>query len=361
MNIRVLSLVAIALFLVQCAKKEDDDFNVREQQSLDIWMKANRPEATRMESGMYIEWIEGGPNTRAEGTPVAGKDWVSVDYEVRDLDGNVIATRNAEVAQHEMTYTPVTHYTPHFARFTPAQEYFTRGEYEALGMMEAGDRVHIYMPAYLAYETADITFKDGYEGWAYSTLNPKNALGVRFNGRPVAIDLTLLDVVSDPEECELEQVEARAQDDDMQLIVDTIPGLYYKYVRLGGEAIPKDSLLHVTYTCRFLDGKLVATNDPEVALAEWEDYGSAYTGTTAFRVGNMLIGPALGFLIRSDQGYYDSTVKLLFVSEYGYGVQGQSSSKATPTVAPHPAVYPYTPLTMEISIKPKEFEPEEEV
>jgi hypothetical protein len=360
MRVLGIAIVAAAMVAAGCSKAGSEDYLSREQAEFEKWMAKNHPEVTtKLDNGMYIERLRG-DGTGAK--PEAGKSWMLLDYAVRDIHGNVIATRDPEVAKQEGTFTRVTHYVPHYAIFYPEQRYFTAGEYEALKDMAAGDSVRIYLPSTLAYSTAQISFGSGFEGWYYSALNPKNSLsGVSLSGRTAIIDLALREIVSDPEERELQQVMARATQESMKLANDTIPGLYYKIVEddTDAEVIGADSTVYVSYECRFLDGSLVATNLERVAYEAWGDFGpSTYTGVTATTGGTLSLGTALHTIIENGHLRYNSTLRAVFISDFGYGTTGKTgSSTATP---PTPTVYSYTPLLIEVKTMKKDYGEEED-
>lgn len=341
---------AVALTaLAGCSKAESEGYAAREQKAFEVWMKANHPEVTtKLDNGMYIEWLRG---NGSGSKPVAATSWIMLDYAGRDIDGNVISTRDPQVAAHEGTFTPVAHYTPHYALFNPALYYFSAGEYDAIGRMSVGDSVRIYMPGNLAYGTGSISFGNGYEGWEYSGRNPKNSAGVSLSGRTAVVDLALRGIISDPKARELNEVEMRAAQETMNLLVDTIPGFYFKYIEedTASEIIKADSIVHISYECRFLDGKLMTTNREKAALEEWKEFGELYPGATYFVANSSsIVGSAINQMVKSERVRYNSKMRIVFISDFGYGASGLSSSAGSSTAKPNPVVYPYTPLVMDV-------------
>lgn len=348
MNIRILCAIAMVALLAQCAKKEDEKPDMREQQALDAWMAENNPQAERQANGMYVEWLRRSETTSTN--PRKGEDWVWIDYLVRDLAGDVVATRDEQIAKWEGTFTRSTHYGPEFTQYDPDRMYLTEGEYEVLGQMSEDDSVRIYLPSRLAYRSGNIKFGNGYQGSKSASVN-----------LAVMIDLCLSGIVFDPEAVERAEATAFAEKERMILVSDTIPGLFYKYLEPSeAKIIPADSAVYAGYTGRFLDGKLIATNDPATALAEWGDFGEPYVGSTFFsNKTSIIMGKALRAAINHGHMRYDSKVRLVLTSEFGYGDSGMSASSETTTSAPRPVIYPYTPLTIDYVIRPEEFEPEE--
>lgn len=347
-------IAGVLLFAVACADKQDEDYAVREQAALDIWMAANHPAVGRTTQGTYIEWLRKSDATVARATT---GDWVFVDYVVRDLEGRVIGQRNPAIAEVEGTFTPVTHYSPHFAKLDSTLWYFTQGEYEALKLMKPTDSVRLYLPASRAYNQASIEFTNGYGGWWYGGGNP----GATFIGKPVTIDLALREVVgTDPEAYELSQVEAARG--TMTAVSDTLSGLYFEVVDNtgAGEVIPEDSTVYVTYSLRFLDNQLVMTNNVIVAYAEWQKFGDLYDNYDTYVASGIspISGTALDRAVEHGLVRYNMAVRLMFVSDYGYGSNGLSASGGSSSERPNPVVYPYTPLILEVRTMPADYEPE---
>ncbi len=358
MNVRVLCVVAAVVFLAGCAKKEDGNILLREQAVFEAWMAENHPEAEKASNGMYFEWLRR-TNDPLAPSPVSGVSWAWVDYLVRDLEGNIMATRSEDVAKEEWTYTRLTHYVPDFGKVDPSVRYFTQGEYAFLPEMKVSDSVRLYLPSTLAYRNATITFANGYEGWRYSSLNPQNqtAMGVPRGGIAVTIDLALRGVTSNPVDFELEYVEQLADNQGLNAVPNET-GLYYRRTAGGGAAVSEGETAWVKWVLRFTDGKLVGTNDPEVASAEWDDNYNTYLNLDPFTApnGSTIPGTALNAAVKQGVVNYDSSILLAFVSYYGYGDEGIGSRGLTEE-DPRPRVAPYTPLMLEVTIMPEGYTP----
>ncbi len=356
MNIKVLfAFAAMSVLAVGCSDKKNEDPRLREQDAMDAWMAANHPEVTtKMDNGMYVEWLR--RTNDAAASPRSGVDWVSVDYLVRDLDGNIVGTRDPKIAADEETYTRVTRYVPDFAKFDPALRYFTPGEYRILSEMKVTDSVRLYLPSNLAYINANIVFANGYEGWQYSVLNPQNeALGVPRSGRAVIIDLALREIVADPAAVELAQVEEAAE--GMTRAPATDSKLYYEIVEEDPEAevVAEDKSVWVIYVCRLLDGTLIATNDGAVANAAWGIATDLFPGAESFAItgSSPIPGSAFNEVVKRGLVRFNSTIRMVYTSDYGYGAQGAKSIGVTANEAPRPVVFPYTPLILEVTTMPK--------
>ncbi len=363
---RILKLIsavcAAALILVQCAEKEGEKYDEREQAAFDNWMKVNhdRPEVERQDNGMYIEWL-----SRGEGPRPVEDNYVRIDYKGYTLGGDMFSNRDSLTAVDEGTFSVYAHYVDKYALLNEETYKLTKGEFDALPLMKEGDSVRLYLPASLAYSTTSMSFGSGYEGWYNSTNNPKNSLSGQdirpsLSRQPVIIDLALNEVVRDAKSREQQQVAAAAAAIG-GFTQDTV-GLFFRYVDdpdsdVSGEdedsaVITKDSAFYMTYSLWFLDDFLVATNDPGTAQTAWGYTGKEY-GPFYFKNSTLWLNDATGRYISAinkliERGEievrYNSRMQLLFTSEWAYGDSGFGSS-SNPG---RPEIDPYTPLKIDI-------------
>ncbi|MDL2319519.1 hypothetical protein LJC45_00095 [Alistipes sp. OttesenSCG-928-B03] len=353
---RILLLAAV-ISVAGCAQKEELSRNEIEQRTFDLWIEKNHPQAERHENGMWYEWLSRG--TRAGAAKPAEGNFLMIEYTGRTLDGNIITHRSKEIAEAENTYTLKTRYTPHYLLYSPYQTAISKGEMDALAMMAEGDEIRIYMPAMLGYRDVS-NFTYGYEGW-YNSSNNTNVKSVA--GIPIIVDLKLVEVVTDPEARELAEVEAVAkewgatEDDKIE------DGIYMKYVDRGtsDDKIGEDSTFYMTYTQRFLDGFLLSTNDPDIALAELDDWvASNYTPTqyNASYGTSILTPSAIQEVFKTGEIYYGSTIKIVTTSDWAYMLSGLPLSQTSSYTYAGPVVFPYTPLVFEIKIYEWGYDPD---
>ncbi len=365
----VLAVCAAALIFAQCAKKEDEDYEGRDQAAFDLWMEINhdRPGVEKLENGMYMERLRTGTGSR-----LATDNHMYIDYRGYTLDGNIFSNRDPETAVEQGTFTRYTRYTDHFALYNPTARLFTEAEYEALALMKEGDSVRLYIPPALGYSTtsSSSTFAYGYEGWYNSTLNPANSVSGTGNmllGAPVIIELALKDIVADADASELSTVQAAAQ--TMGGFTQDTVGLFFRYIEdpdgeISGEdrnsaVIAEDSTFYFVYELRFLDDTLLATNDRDAAYDAWGDYWTSYAPTYFSKSTKLLSGSGGGYISainelikrQSVTVRYNSKMQLLFTSDWAFGDYGE------PATSTKPVVYPYTPLKMEMTILEYGYDP----
>lgn len=96
--------------------------------------------------------------------PPVEYDWIQLDYTGRIMvDGDVFVTRDSAVAVEQGTFEYFTHYVPQMIQFYEDGD-LPRGVYDAVGTMNEGDRVRVYVPYTLAYGNYGRSFTGGYQG-----------------------------------------------------------------------------------------------------------------------------------------------------------------------------------------------------
>ena len=170
----ITTLLITLLAVTSCFKEPSVDYKELEQRSLRAWITQHHPELVdnyQEEGGYYVEVLNEGIQ---DSLPVTGKDvWVWYDFTSRALSGNILETRNADVATQLNTYNKHTRYIPAF-RFSGKDSHtLMEGTYLAtfnklkIGESEFevryGTELRLYLPSsVLASDTA--TNDGGYEG-----------------------------------------------------------------------------------------------------------------------------------------------------------------------------------------------------
>ena len=206
----------LATTLFACVKEPEITFNEIEQQSLKAWIEKYHPQLKdnyQEEGGYYVEVLDKGI---LDSVPVTGKDvWVWYDFTARDLQGNVLETRDWVMANQLNTYTNYTHYAPAF-RFSGAESHtLMEGTYlatfnkltvrdtESGEMTEMdvryGTKLRLYLPS--SVTSSDTSTSDGgYEG-NFSMDSSK----------PIIVDMLLYGHVGNPVAYEGNRVDAFAK------------------------------------------------------------------------------------------------------------------------------------------------------
>ena len=167
--------LSLAFALSSCVKSNEMEFNEVERIALESWMKINRPdllENYQPIGGYYVELLDEGV---ADSMPVRHDNaWLWFDVTCRDLAGNVILTRNSELARMQNSYTEHTHYVPFFLFCGNDNTSMPEGTYLALrNKLKIGDgeyavrygtKMRLYLPSSIAAGEDGMQGDGGYEG-----------------------------------------------------------------------------------------------------------------------------------------------------------------------------------------------------
>lgn len=219
MNMRIIYSIATAiatlLVLGSCVKEPSVSYRDVEKRSFTAWIKQHKPELldNYQEDGeYYVEVLDRGVQ---DSVPVTGKDvWVWCDFTCRNLDGDIVECRSAELAQMLNAYNSHTHYVPAF-RFSGKDSHtLMEGTYLATynkitwrnpesGEMEElevryGTKLRLYLPS-LVTGSSTQTADGGYEGeYALDT------------SKPLSVEMTVYGHVGNPVAYEGERVNSFA-------------------------------------------------------------------------------------------------------------------------------------------------------
>ena len=167
--------LSLAFALSSCVKSNEMEFNEVERVALESWMKINRPdllENYQPIGGYYVELLDEGV---ADSMPVRHDNaWLWFDVTCRDLAGNVILTRNSELARMQNSYTEHTHYVPFFLFCGNDNTSMPEGTYLALRnklkigngeyAVRYGTKMRLYLPSSIAAGEDGMQGDGGYEG-----------------------------------------------------------------------------------------------------------------------------------------------------------------------------------------------------
>ena len=210
---RIFFIICTLFTLSACVESTALDDDEVETIALQSWMEINRPDLLdnyQANGGYYVEILEEGV---ADSVAVRYEDaWLWFDVTCRDLAGNVVMTRDSDLARMQNVYTDHTHYVPYFlycgesrANRLPEGIYMSlrnklkigNGEFSA----RYGTKMRIYMPSSLVSKNDDGMKGDGgYQG-QYSLDS----------GRPMIADVTVWGHVNNPVAYEDQWVRAFAK------------------------------------------------------------------------------------------------------------------------------------------------------
>ncbi len=342
------------LVAVSCAETEPGlPFEERQQEAFDLWMAKYHPGITKLESGLYLEWISQNPSHRRlnEGY------WMILNYTGRTIAGDIYTSRSADIAKQLGYFSYETHYVGEYSQFTTTfgdSDYSALyntpiGELEALALMHEGDSVRLYIPPKLGY-VYGFSGATGYVSGVAMT-----------SSYPVILELGLQKVVPDPVIYDHEQTYLFARDSlgILSPADSTAYGLYMKkLVEVpDGDTITTDSTVSVYYVGRFIDGFVFDTNVDSVAKARGiyetivsdENRGSSHFNPLTVTPSPNKSEGAKGFdqaILHMRKGEKSEVV---MNSSLGYGSTGD-------TYEGYLVIPPYTPLIFEIYVESDETE-----
>lgn len=218
---RLIMFAVAALLTTACAKETGNDYDYYEDLSLNAWINQHRPELKDNyqdydSRGYYLDIHQAGDT---EAKPLNDTIcWVRFNLTGRDLQGNIILTRNAREAELSGTFTKYTHYTPYYMYCGDA--YYTLNEGTWLAMrkeqklganflatkgselglsdekyhLRIGSEVTLYMPSRV---TGSVGGDGGYEG-QFSLED----------GKPFIATIEICDTIKNPLQREALDVDA---------------------------------------------------------------------------------------------------------------------------------------------------------
>lgn len=200
---RIFCFVCAVVALASCVESEGLTFEEAETIALEAWIQKNRPDLIanfQPNGGYYVELLdEGVADSAAVRT---GNNWIWFDVTCRDLAGNIVMTRNSDMARMQSSYTDYTHYVPYFLfcgeehrSSLPEGIYMSlRNKLWVNGQTYSaryGTKMRIYMPSSIGTKSSGMKGDGGYEG--QYKLDAKRPMIAEINvyghvGNPVAYE-----------------------------------------------------------------------------------------------------------------------------------------------------------------------------
>lgn len=327
----------VALLACGCEKPQSKKDYEDDVKYFDSWVTTNYPEARKSALGAYI--LSDTPGT---GRPFSiVYPFASVNYTVRDLDGNVTSTTDRKTAQRVYSnYSMSDYYGPRIWMMAAGAIY--SGLFDTMANMREGGKRTIAIPGWL------MTYN-------YYT-DPEKYHSVKETGANCIYDVTMETVAEDLDKYLLDSLK-RYVARNLEGVDSTKYGFYYLQTKAPASSreMPNDTTFYINYTGRLLDGTVFDTNIADTAkvydiYSSSRDYrpkvirkNSDYRNITMSDIGASSASNVLeGF------AYCLSKLKALeggtcvFYHELGYDYNG--SGKSIP---------PYSSLRFDIEVVPK--------
>lgn len=318
---KILLAALAAAVGASCATSEEPPYSEIENRALDNWIKANAPGAQKLgDTGVYYETLAA---AESDGDlDVRGK-WVDIEYTLRNLDGDIIYTRNEDVARILGTYDAYTHYVPArlYVAGNPNSSNIPLGLYQALTSIPQGEMWRVYIPSEHGFGAYGFKSGNGYAG--------QKTLGANM---PVVVDsLRILNVIENPQTEGIAAVKALATAPKPEgwglEPSDTVRKNMYMeiYNRVSSvDTVVMNTSANIYYKVRYMDGKLLNSNVDSVLT---NNFGTVRSQdiTSPVRLTRMESAPAnanqmparIFYTILSELRYGDIG-RIVVPADYGY-------------------------------------------
>ena len=218
---KLFTIAVAALLMTACAKETANDYDYYEDLSLKAWISQHRPELKDNyqdydKRGYYLDILHAGDT---EATPLNDTiRWVRFNLTGRDLQGNIILTRNAREAELAGSFTKYTHYVPYYMYCGDA--FYTLNEGTWLAMrkeQKLGAEFLAAKGAELGLSDEKYLLRIGSEGMLYMPSRVTGSVGgdggyegqfALEEGKPFIATIEICDTVKNPLQREALDVDA---------------------------------------------------------------------------------------------------------------------------------------------------------
>ena len=334
--IKTAAYLALALAAAGCAKAVKEGPNDANERYFNAWMALNHPDAKPVGIGIYVLEEEEG-----NGTVVEEDNYVYARYTATDLEGNITAYTDQEIAKQLGEYQPANYYGPKV--LTTFENTLQAGLLEAMVGMKTGGRKKIIVPAWL------MTYN------IYDT--PEEYLENSSSSSDAIYDITVTDVTSDIYKYEIQEIADYFSENYDTFgpfsAADSLKGFYGCYYKqlvapVDTTSFPSDTTVYINYTGKLLNGqvfdttieKIAKDNNIYSATRAYEpvsiSWGESYENITMGSEGSTVIS---GFAITLWQMRAFEKGIGVFYSPLGYSYNGSGST-----------IPSYAPLVFEIEM-----------
>ncbi len=316
MNLRLLLILLLPISLFSC-KKGGEDSQDAEKRRLDAWIQVHNITVAPTASGMYVVPLAQGIGAN----PLAG-DYFIYNYTLENLNGDVLATTYADVAETWGYDKDAKGRTLHFApavrsNIAGTTNILTPGMYEALLTMKKGGKARLILPSKL-----------GFGNSGFNRVVGKND--------PVVITVELVGFEPNILAYEKSLVIDYKGKNNLSNPLEGKDGIYYSTLVEKSPNQLKDSAksVYVRYVGRFLDGYIFDTNIDTVAIKA--GFTAASTDSLKVEFGQNGVISAFEEVLKT--AWKEERFTFVTTSEFAYGIQGKGT------------ITPYTPLVFEVIV-----------
>ena len=305
---------AVALSVcMSCSKIPEAGLNDASKTYFDAWIKLYYPEAKKDALGFYT--ISEKPGNGVPSGDAKANPYICLSYTKTDLDGNIVETTDARLAQQVGTYSESDYYGP-------------------VMMMRGGNGMRAGLEGMIEGMKAGGTKTSAVPGWLdtqYRFDDEKSYLD-NITGTDYIYSITLEDVIPDISAYQIDSIESYISR-NIKTPCDSVRyGYYYIQTKAPDDdtVIEKTSKVYVNYTGRLLNGKVFDTTDEKTAkdalIYSYDKSYEPYQVTLQEDFKEMDTVQGFSYCVsnmkKGEKGI------CIFYSTYGYGGSSQSSIPA---------------------------------
>ena len=327
------------MVISSCAVEKEYQANEDEKMYLEAWLHTHHPDAKKTGMGIYLlnEEITG------TGEDVTMPCYVMVTYTVRDLEGNITSSSDAESAKQTGDYDQTYYYGPRV--WTLGADRIYKGVTDMLADMTIGSDRTALIPGWL------LTLR------SFGTLD--EYIETITGNSPIIYTVHVHGKTDDIIQWQLDSLD-RFSDLYLDGMDSTSYGFYYKQLKkpLDDTDLHKDTTIYINYTGRLLNGQVFDTTIKDTAKVH-----NIYSPSRVYEPISILMNAEMSEITMSSSSESSGSTPItgfcqtlwqmgpmekgvgIFYSDLGYGASGSGSS-----------IPEYAPLIFEIELveQPKE-------
>lgn len=347
------SILLSVILSASCAKEKTIEANKYEVSYLNAWVSKYHPEAQKLDCGI---WTLADGIVQGSGSKASDKAYIILKYTSKDLDGNILATNEIDVAKQVGTYVETDYYGPVIAH--------RRTQMAGIEMM-------INQMNLPSSNKDKSTYRAIVPGWLMTTGRfdtEQEYISEITGGQHSIYSIELIGGFDNLKKYQAEIIEKYIDNPGNGLpsaIKDTSKtGFGFYYMTEGINSIgpkdttkfSKDTTILINYTGRRLDGQVFDTTNEKIAKdhkiykssrkyepmkVTWsEKQGGIKLGSSTVISGFSKILWELQYRVETlDKNNLPRKAIGIFTSDYGYGKSGSGNT-----------IPAYSPLIFEIEI-----------
>lgn len=329
---KIISYTAAAILIVlcsSCAKERSSVTNDAAKRYFDAWIYVHHPDAERTGLGSYI--IE---DTPGNGAPIEGSTFISVNYTISDLDGNISSTSSSDIAGMLGTYSDENYYGPVY--WTYSEDSMNAGLADAIKGMRINGKRSVVIPGWLQ------TYNRYSSEEEYIANVTENT--------PAIYTIEIVDTVMNMNYRQIQLIESYLSGRFGEKVDSLQYGFYYKRTGkpLKEDKFKEDTTVYVNYTGRLLNGKVFDTTIADTAKIHKIHSTSRTYSPTSIKWAADSLSLTMGSSSSSVISGFSRTLWQMrsmekgvgvFLSDLGYGQSGSGNS-----------IPGYAPLVFEVEM-----------